>query len=99
VATRTKQHRTRFARDLGAAEAAMSLERVAASRGATDVPVIYHYTDPKALIGILSQGQLWATDIRYLNDNSELRHAEEMSPSFWRSLRVALANLLYSSTL
>jgi hypothetical protein len=39
---------------------------------------IYHYTDPKGLIGILSEGRLWATDIRYLNDRTELRHAERI---------------------
>jgi hypothetical protein len=61
-----------------AAQLQMSSARVANSRNMTDVPVIYHYTDPKGLIGILTHGQLWATDIRYLNDSSELRHAEEL---------------------
>ena len=41
-------------------------------------PVIYHYTDPAGLIGILSSGQLWATDIQYLNDSSELQHAQRL---------------------
>jgi hypothetical protein len=43
-----------------------------------DPPIIYHYTDPKGLIGILSEGQLWATNIRYLNDSSELLHAQDI---------------------
>jgi hypothetical protein len=52
--------------------------RFSSNRKETDAPVIYHYTDPKGLIGILSDDQLWATDIRYLNDSSELRHTELM---------------------
>jgi hypothetical protein len=42
----------------------------------SEPPIIYHYTDPAGLIGILSDGQLWATNVEYLNDSSELRHAE-----------------------
>ena len=61
-----------------AAEEEMSSTPIADSRDVTDVRVIYHYTDIKELIGILSDGQLWVTDIRCLNDSSELRHAEEV---------------------
>lgn len=35
---------------------------------------LYHYTDAKGLEGILRTGTLWATDVRYLNDSSELNH-------------------------
>jgi hypothetical protein len=52
--------------------------RFTSNRQETDAPVIYHYTDPRGLIGILSDDQLWATDIRYLNDSSELLHAEAL---------------------
>jgi hypothetical protein len=39
-----------------------------------DLPeVLYHYTDIKGLQGIWEEGQIWATDSRYLNDTSELR--------------------------
>ena len=41
----------------------------------TSTQIIYHYTDPAGLIGIVSDGQLWVTDIRYLNDSSELLYA------------------------
>ena len=75
---RKKRQDNQFRRQLAEAELEMQATRVADSRDATGVPVIYHYTDPKGLIGILSTGQLWATDIRYLNDSSELRHAEEI---------------------
>jgi Protein of unknown function (DUF2971) len=78
VALRDKRHRAEFEKKLMAAEVEISSTRVADSRDVTDVPIIYHYTDTKGLIGILSEGQLWATDIRYLNDSSELRHAEEV---------------------
>lgn len=31
----------------------------------------YHYTDAQGLLGIIKNGRLWATDIRFLNDPSE----------------------------
>lgn len=66
-----------FQRKLRAAIAETALERFAPDDpNAPDV--IYHYTDPKGLIGILSDGRLWATDIRYLNDSSELQYAQEV---------------------
>ena len=55
----------------------------------TGPPFIYHYTDPKGLIGILSEGQLWATDIRYLNDSSELLHAEKLHGQVLQELSAA----------
>jgi len=42
-------------------------------------PVIYHYTDDKGLKGILENGCLWLTDIRSLNDPSELSHGLTMA--------------------
>jgi hypothetical protein len=36
--------------------------------------IIYHYTDAKGLKGILESGALWLTDIRNLNNPSELKH-------------------------
>lgn len=32
---------------------------------------LYHYTDATGLIGILRTGEIWCSDIRYLNDASE----------------------------
>jgi hypothetical protein len=49
-------------------------------------PVIYHYTNAEGLIGILSSGKLWATDIRYLNDSSELLHAEKLQRQVLKEL-------------
>ncbi|HEX4808727.1 MAG TPA: DUF2971 domain-containing protein [Bryobacteraceae bacterium] len=67
-----------FRRKLVEFDLEMSSARAVEGSDASDLPVLYHYTDSKGLIGILTEGQLWATDIRYLNDSSELRHAEEI---------------------
>jgi hypothetical protein len=40
-----------------------------------DPELLYHYTDAKGLHGILTSGELWATEARYLNDASELEYA------------------------
>ncbi len=76
VTPRIMRRRGQSARKLAEADIEISSKRVADSREVTDAPIIYHYTDPKGLIGNLSDGQLRATDVRYLNDSSELRHAE-----------------------
>lgn len=36
---------------------------------------IYHYTNMNALLSIVSNGELWATDTEFLNDATELKHA------------------------
>ena len=38
-------------------------------------PILYHYTDLNGLMGIINDKCLWATDIRYLNDFSEMTYA------------------------
>jgi hypothetical protein len=40
--------------------------------------VIYHYTTREGLLGILNEGFLWATDIRYLNDSNEFELAKKV---------------------
>jgi DUF2971 family protein len=37
--------------------------------------VLYHYTDQQGLLGIVRTGKMWATNIEYLNDQREYRHA------------------------
>lgn len=37
--------------------------------------IFYHYTSGAGLAGIVSTGTLWATDIAYMNDTSELQYA------------------------
>jgi hypothetical protein len=39
--------------------------------GAADV-IVYHYTDANGLFGILKSRELWATDVRFLNDSTEV---------------------------
>jgi len=43
----------------------------------TEIPpaTLYHYTSQKGLLGIIGQGEIWATDILYLNDTMEYRYA------------------------
>lgn len=35
----------------------------------------YHYTSPRALLGIVNSRAIWATDSRYLNDTNEFQYA------------------------
>ena len=37
--------------------------------------LLYHYTTPEGLLGILKSGSIRATHVRYLNDQTELRNA------------------------
>ena len=39
--------------------------------------VLYHYTSAEGLIGILESKSLWLTELRYMNDMSELQYAWE----------------------
>lgn len=40
-----------------------------------DIPsIVYHYTDASGLMGILTSGEVWLTDYRFLNDKSEMEH-------------------------
>jgi len=39
---------------------------------------LYHYTTLKGLLGILASRSLWASDIRYLNDSAEMKHAADL---------------------
>ena len=40
--------------------------------------LLYHYTDAKGLIGILESRQIWASNIRHLNDSSEFVQSNRM---------------------
>ncbi len=37
--------------------------------------LLFHYTSPAGLIGIVKEKQVWATNITYLNDTKEIDHA------------------------
>ncbi len=40
--------------------------------------VLYHYTSADGLIGILSSKSIWLTDLRHMNDLSELQYSREL---------------------
>ncbi|WP_028579718.1 DUF2971 domain-containing protein [Desulfogranum japonicum] len=40
--------------------------------------VLYHYTTLTGLLGIVNSRTLWASDIRYMNDSAELKHAGDL---------------------
>jgi hypothetical protein len=40
--------------------------------------ILYHYTSLDALVSIVPGGKLWASDVHYLNDSSELHHAVQL---------------------
>jgi hypothetical protein len=46
--------------------------------------LLYHYTDQKGLLGIIENKCIWATHVRYLNDESEFIAAWEKS---WNTLQ------------
>lgn len=56
-------------------------------------PSVHHYTNVAGLVGIVSDSAIWASDVRFLNDSSELRYAggvlaerlrsEPMPPPDW----------------
>lgn len=43
--------------------------------------VLYHYTSASAFVSILTTGELFATDSRYLNDKTELRYSRDVVES------------------
>jgi hypothetical protein len=46
----------------------------------------YHYTDTAGLYGIVTSGQLWATDYEFLNDRSELKFSLEVANAALESI-------------
>ncbi|MCB2215835.1 DUF2971 domain-containing protein [Desulfofustis glycolicus] len=40
--------------------------------------LLYHYTTLSGLLGIVNSRTLWASDIRYMNDSAELKHAADL---------------------
>jgi hypothetical protein len=52
-------------------------------------PILYHYTTLAGLIGIVQSNQIWATDLRYLNDISEAKRIWSFIGSRVDSFRAA----------
>ncbi len=46
----------------------------------SDIPQesLYHYTNFEGLLGIVNSRSLWASDVRYMNDSAELKHAADL---------------------
>lgn len=40
--------------------------------------ILYHYTTPAGLLGIIDKGRIWATHARFLNDASEINYGNEI---------------------
>jgi len=40
---------------------------------------LYHYTNSEAFLGIVNNAQLWATQIQYMNDKKEFKHAVDLT--------------------
>lgn len=48
----------------------------------TELPdYLYHYTSPDAAIGILTHEELWASNISFMNDSSELFYTRKLAKS------------------
>ncbi len=59
--------------------------------------MIYHYTTQKGLIGILESKAIWATNLYYLNDSSELRYTIDLIQSVL-PIHLALGSEFYELT-
>lgn len=66
----------------------MRVDEVGENNSSED-DLVYHYTNAEGLIGIITSGQLWASDARFLNDAAETAFA---LPEVIRILQERLAN-------
>jgi hypothetical protein len=41
-------------------------------------PVLYHYTGVKGLVGIVKSNRLWASDVLFMNDSTEVRYGRDL---------------------
>jgi hypothetical protein len=39
-----------------------------------------HYTTLEGMLGVIKSGAIWASDVRYMNDSSELDYAATLGP-------------------
>jgi hypothetical protein len=44
----------------------------------TPPSILYHYTSQEGLLGIIKNGEVWATDISYLNDTKEYKYTIDL---------------------
>jgi hypothetical protein len=51
------------------------MDRSVAELQVPEAPTLFHYTDTEGLLGILKTAELWASDIRCMNDATELSYS------------------------
>jgi hypothetical protein len=56
-----------------------SIEQVASLLGRSPPKTLYHYTTQDGLLGIVRAGELWATNVQYMNDTREFFLALELA--------------------
>ncbi len=49
---------------------------------------LFHYTDSAGLIGMLSSHKIWLTDMRFLNDKTELVHTKNLVKTVFEQFRL-----------
>jgi hypothetical protein len=52
-----------------------------------DPRILWHYTTGESLIGIIEKGELWATQVSCLNDQTELIHAASLLTEAFQRMR------------
>lgn len=63
------------------------VRRVTRKRGSTPPPVLYHYTTLAGIHGILTSGQFWATEARFVADPTEGRQAVQFLESMATTMK------------
>jgi hypothetical protein len=53
---------------------------------------LYHYTGADGALGIISTGQVWATDAAYLNDPSETIYGRDLITEVWSTIEQGMRN-------
>ena len=49
--------------------------------------VLFHYTSPPGLLGIMQSNRIWATNVRYMNDSSELSYTYNLANEIITDMR------------
>lgn len=66
----------------------------------TDVPSrLHHYTTISGMVGIVEGGAIWASDIRYMNDSSELSYAMDVVADVIKEVGASIENKVIASFL
>lgn len=56
------------------------------ANGAIGRPIIYHYTSPDGLLGIIQSSTLWMTDFSYLNDVEEITYGLNLAKTRFETI-------------